>query len=37
MNLEKYPKVKQLMENTGMTLEEAYHYVEMECKKKGIL
>lgn len=33
----KYPRVKQLMDETGMTLDQLYIWVEKECEKRGIL
>lgn len=33
----KYPRVKQIMQETGMTLDQAYIWIEQECKQRGIL
>ena len=33
----KYPRTKQFMDETGMTLEQAYIWIENECHKRGLL
>jgi len=37
MDLSKYPRLKQLMEETGMDPDQAHDYVKKECEKRGIL
>lgn len=33
----KYPKAKQLLDETGMTLDQALIWTETELRKKGLL
>ena len=33
----KYPRLKKLIDETGMTPDQAYMYVENECRKRGLL
>jgi hypothetical protein len=33
----KYPKTKQLMNETGMTLEQLYIWIETECRRRGLI
>lgn len=37
MDLDRYPRLKQFLEKTGMTLDQAHNYIEAECKKRGLL
>ena len=37
MDLNKYPRTKKLMEDTGMNLQQTYEYVENEMKKRGLI
>jgi len=34
LNLSKYPRVKQVMDETGMTIEQVYIWVEKELEKR---
>ena len=36
MDFSKYPRTKQIMDETGMTLEQVFIWVETECRKKGV-
>jgi uncharacterized metal-binding protein len=35
MNWEEYPHAKKFLDETGMTLDEALIYTELELKKRG--
>lgn len=36
MNLEKYPRVKKFIDETGMTLNQSYIWVEKELEKREL-
>ena len=35
MNFSKYPRVKQVMDETGMNLDQLYIWTEIELRKQG--
>ena len=37
MDFDKYPRTKRFLEETGMTLDQTFIWVETECKKRGLL
>lgn len=37
MNYDKYPQLKKFLEETKLTLDQAYTWVEMECKRRKLL
>jgi hypothetical protein len=37
MDWSKYPRVKALMDETGMTLNQLYKWIESECERRNIL
>ena len=36
LNFSQYPRLKKLMEETGMTLDQAHDFVLKKCKEAGI-
>ena len=37
IDFSKYPRVKRFLEETGMSLHEAYLWIENECGRRGLL